>query len=253
MNSAGLNKTIIITGASQGIGAATAILAAARGYSVCINYLGSEAAATQVLATIEEKGGTGVTVAADVGDEQQVKRLFDEAEENLGPVCALVNNAGILETQSDFLHIDVQRFERILRTNLIGAFLCAREAVRRMSTENGGKGGGIVNISSVAARTGAPHEYIDYAASKGALDTMTVGLAREAAPLGIRVNTVRPGFIHTDMHAKGGEPNRVERLSAKIPLRRGGEAIEVASAVLWLLSEEAAYAVGTTIDVAGGV
>jgi len=253
MNSASLNKTIVITGASQGIGAATAKLAAARGYSVCINYLSSDKAAGQLLATIRENGGTGIAVAADIGDEQQVKRLFDEAEENLGPVCALVNNAGILETQTDFMHIDVQRFDRILRTNLIGAFLCAREAVHRMSTENGGGGGGIVNISSVAARTGAPHEYVDYAASKGALDTMTVGLAREAAPLGIRVNTVRPGFIHTDMHAKGGEPDRVQRLSTKIPLRRGGEVDEVATAILWLLSDEAAYAVGTTIDVAGGV
>jgi NAD(P)-dependent dehydrogenase (short-subunit alcohol dehydrogenase family) len=253
MNSAGLNKTIIITGASQGIGAATALLAAEQGYSVCINYHSNENAARQVLASIEENGGSGIAVAADVGNEQQVKHLFDEAEESLGPVCALVNNAGILERQTDFMHIDVQRFERILQTNLIGPFLCSREAVRRMSTENGGQGGGIVNISSVAALTGAPHEYIDYAASKGALDTMTVGLAREAAPLGIRVNSVRPGFIHTEMHAKGGEPNRVERLSAKIPLRRGGEAAEVASAVLWLLSEEAAYAVGATIDVAGGV
>jgi NAD(P)-dependent dehydrogenase (short-subunit alcohol dehydrogenase family) len=253
MNSASLNKTIIITGASQGIGAATAILAALQGYSVCINYLSNEKAARQVLATIEKNGGRGITLAANVADEQQVKRMFDRAEENLGPVRALVNNAGILETQTDFIQIDVQRFERILQTNLIGPFLCAREAVRRMSTENGGQGGGIVNISSVAARTGAPHEYVDYAASKGALDTMTVGLAREAAPLGIRVNSVRPGFIHTAMHAKGGEPNRVERLSTKIPLRRGGEVDEVASAVLWLLSEKAAYAVGATIDVAGGV
>lgn len=253
MTPAGPHKTILITGASQGIGAATAVLAAARGYDVCINYLGNETAAKQVLATIEERGGSGITISADVRDEQQVQRLFDETTEKLGPVDALVNNAGIVGKQTDFLGIDVQRFEKILQTNLIGAFLCAKEAVRRMSTEAGGKGGGIVNVSSVAARTGSPHEYVDYAASKGALDTMTVGLAREAAPLGIRVNSVRPGFIHTDMHAKGGEPNRVQRLSAKIPLRRGGEADEVATAILWLLSDEAAYAAGTTIDVAGGV
>ncbi len=237
---------MIVTGASQGIGAAIAVVAAAEGYSVCVNFLRNEKLANQVVAGIVEGGGTGIAVAGDVGDESQVAELFDAAERKLGPIRALVNNAGILETQANFLDIDVQRFERILKTNLIGAFLCAKEAVRRMSTANGGNGGAIVNISSVAARTGAPHEYIDYAVSKGALDTMTVGLAGEAAPLGVRVNSVRPGFIHTDMHANGGEPNRVERLSAKIPLRRGGEPEDVARAVLWLLSDDAAYAVGCT-------
>jgi NAD(P)-dependent dehydrogenase (short-subunit alcohol dehydrogenase family) len=245
--------TIVVTGASQGIGAAIALLAAAEGYSVCLNYLRNDAAAKQVLASIMESGGTGIVVAADVGIESHVKNLFDTAENELGPVRALVNNAGILEKQADFLHISLQRFARILQTNLTGAFLCAKEALHRMSTANGGGGGAIVNISSVAARTGAPFEYVDYAASKGGLDSLTTGLAREAAPLGVRVNSVRPGFIHTGMHAKGGEANRVERLCKSIPLRRGGEPEEVARAVLWLLSDKASYAVGTTIDVSGGV
>ena len=245
--------TIIITGASQGIGAAIAVLAAVEGYSVCINYRSNVELADIVLRAVTERGAEAISIAADVGDEASVVDLFDTAERELGPVCALVNNAALLEQQTDFLGIELSRLERVLRTNLIGAFLCSREAVRRMSTANGGNGGCIVNISSVAARTGAPHEYIDYAASKGGLDTLTVGLAREVAPQGIRVNSVRPGFIHTDMHARGGEPDRLARLSPGIPLRRGGEPEEVARAVIWLLSDDAAYAVGTTIDVAGGV
>jgi NAD(P)-dependent dehydrogenase (short-subunit alcohol dehydrogenase family) len=245
--------TIIVTGSGQGIGAATALLAAGEGYSVCVNYLNNEKSANKVLESITATGANAISVAADVADESAVIALFDTAERELGPIRALVNNAAILETQTDFVNIDRDRFERVLRTNLVGAFLCLREAVRRMSTANGGNGGGIVNVSSLAARTGAPHEYVDYAASKGALDSMTTGLAQEAAPLGIRVNTVRPGFIHTDMHARGGEPDRVNRLSAVIPLRRGGQPEEVARAILWLLSDEAEYAVGTTIDVAGGV
>lgn len=247
------SRTIIITGASQGIGAATAIMAAARGYQVCINYRQNRRAAEQVLEKISAGGGRGMIFAADVGNEAEVVSMFDATEKEFGAVDALVNNAGIVQPQTDFLQISVARFEKILRTNLIGAFLCAREALRRMSTEAGGNGGAIVNISSVAARTGSPFEYVDYAASKGGLDSLTAGLAREAAPLGVRVNTVRPGFVHTDMHAKGGEANRVERLSAKIPLRRGGAPEEVARAVLWLISDEAAYAVGSTIDVSGGV
>lgn len=245
--------TIIVTGASQGIGASVARLAGAQGYAVCVNYLQNGELANEVLADVKSTGAAAIAVPGDVGDSADVIRIFDVAEKELGPVRALVNNAGIVGRQTDFLHIDVDRFRQILETNLIGAFLMCQEALRRMSIRNGGQGGGIVNISSVAARTGSAHEYVDYAASKGALDSMTAGLAREAAPLGVRVNTVRPGFIHTGMHAKGGEPDRVHRLSAQIPLRRGGEPDEVALATLWLLSDEAAYAVGTTIDVSGGV
>lgn len=245
--------TIVVTGASQGIGAAIARQAAGLGYSVCLNYLHNTREAQDVLDEIRADGGRGVLVRADVGDEAAVEYLFNTAEEKFGPINALVNNAATLSRQASFLDIDLPRFERILRTNLVGAFLCCKEAVRRMSLENGGRGGGIVNISSVAARTGSPHEYIDYAASKGGLETMTSGLAREVAPLGIRVNLVRPGFIHTRMHEKGGEPDRVDRLASVIPLQRGGEPDEVARAVLWLLSDAASYAVGTAIDVSGGV
>lgn len=245
--------TIIITGASRGIGAATALMAADAGYGVCVNYRRNRKAADSVVRQIIDKDGRAIAVAADVSMEDDVRKLFDTAEEQLGSMTALVNNAAILETQTDFAGIDAARLERILKVNVVGCFLCAQEAVRRMSLANGGKGGGIVNVSSVAARTGAPHEYVDYAMSKGALDSMTAGLAREVAPLGIRVNTVRPGFIYTDVHADGGEPARVDRLSSGIPLQRGGEPEEVARAIIWLLSDEAAYAVGSVIDVTGGI
>jgi NAD(P)-dependent dehydrogenase (short-subunit alcohol dehydrogenase family) len=245
--------TIIITGASRGIGAATALQAADAGFAVCVNYRQDGDAAASVVSRIRNDGHQAIAVAADVSDEADVRKLFDTAEDELGPLVALVNNAAILETQTDFAGIDMARLERILQVNVVGCFLCAREAVKRMSMANGGRGGGIVNVSSVAARTGAPHEYIDYAMSKGALASMTAGLAREAPPVGIRVNAVRPGFIHTDMHADGGEPGRVERLKSGIPLKRGGEPEEVARAIIWLLSDEAGYAVGTVIDVTGGV
>lgn len=245
--------TIIITGAGRGIGAATARQAAEAGYQVCVNYRADKSAADNVVAGIVAGGGVAFSFAADVADESAVRGMFDAAEETLGPVTALVNNAGILERQSSFTDIDVTRLERVLSTNVIGVFNCMREAVRRMSTTHGGTGGAIVNVSSVAARTGAPFEYVDYAASKGALDSLTAGVAREVAPQGIRVNLVRPGFINTDMHAAGGEPDRVERLAPGIPLRRGGEPEEVARAIMWLLSESAGYAVGTTLDVTGGV
>jgi len=247
------SRTILITGASRGIGAATALQAGLQGYRVVVNYLRNGAAAKRVVAQIEAAGGEAVAIAADVGDAVAVRVMFDEAEQVFGPVYALVNNAGILERQASFTDIDAERFARILRTNVIGAFNCAQEALRRMSTANGGNGGAIVNVSSVAARTGSPFEYVDYAASKGALDTMTAGLAREAAPLGVRVNLVRPGFIHTEMHADGGEPARVDRLVPRIPLRRGGQPDEVARAILWLLSDAANYAVGATVDVTGGI
>lgn len=245
--------TIIITGAGRGIGAATALMAGDAGYDVCVNYRQNRVAAEVVVEQIESNDGRAIAVAADVSNERDVRMLFSSAEEQFGPVSALVNNAAILETQTNFSGIDMARLERILKINVVGCFLCAQEAVKRMSPANGGSGGGIVNVSSVAARTGAPNEYIDYAMSKGALDSMTAGLAREVAPLGIRVNTVRPGFIYTDMHADGGEPGRVDRLSRGIPLQRGGEPEEVARTVLWLLSDDAGYAVGSIIDVTGGV
>lgn len=245
--------TIIITGASRGIGAATALQAADAGFDVCVNYRQDVGAAELIVSGIRDSGRKASAVAADVGNEEDVGKLFDTAEQQLGRVTALVNNAAILETQSDFCGIDTARVQRILQVNVVGCFLCAREAVKRMSLANGGSGGGIVNVSSVAARTGAPHEYVDYAMSKGALDSMTRGLAREAAPLGIRVNAVRPGFIYTGMHADGGEPGRVDRLKDQIPLKRGGEPEEVARAIVWLLSDEAGYAVGSFVDVTGGV
>jgi len=245
--------TIIITGASRGIGAATALMAAEEGYSVCVNYRHNRDAAETVVKTIADLGGRAIAIAANVADENEVAAMFDKAADELGRIGALVNNAGILEAQCSFSDITVDRLRRILETNVVGAFVCAQEAVRRMSRSNGGEGGGIVNVSSVAARSGAPHEYIDYAASKGALDSMTAGLAREVAPEGIRVNLVRPGFIYTDMHSDGGEPGRVDRLASGIPLKRGGEPEDVARAILWLLSDKAAYAVGTSLDVTGGV
>jgi len=247
------NNLVIITGASRGIGAATAMLTAQAGYAVCVNYLNNATAAKEVVEQITDNEGKAIAVAADVKKPDEVRRMFDRAQTEYGGICGVVNNAGILETQANFIDIDLQRLQRILDTNVIGVFNCMQEAIRRMSVSRGGRGGSIVNVSSVAARTGAPHEYIDYAASKGALDTMTAGVAREVAADGIRVNTVRPGFIYTDLHADGGEPGRVDRLIDRIPLRRGGNAEDVAKAIIWLLSDQASYAVGTCIDVTGGV
>ena len=246
------NQIALITGGSRGIGAAAAHLAASRGYSVCVNYRKNAAAAEQVVAAIQERGGTAIAVAADVSVEDDVVRLFETCDRNLGPVTALVNNAGILETQMRVDAMKADRLHRVLATNVIGAFLCAREAVIRMSPKHGGDGGAIVNVSSVAARLGAPGEYVDYAASKGAIDTLTRGLAQEVAEEGIRVNAVRAGYIHTEMHASGGEPNRVERVKESVPMRRGGASEEVAQAILWLLSDEASFVTGSFIDVAGG-
>lgn len=245
-------KVVLITGASRGIGAATARLAASRGYDVCVNYRRDAAAAEEVRRDIEAAGRRAIAVAADVGAEADVVRLFETCDRELGPVTALVNNAGVLETQMRLDAMDAARWHRVLTTNVIGAFLCAREAVRRMSTRHGGAGGAIVNVSSGASRLGSPDEYIDYAASKGALDTLTIGLSREVAEEGIRVNAVRPGHIYTEMHASGGEPNRVDRVKAIVPMKRGGTAEEVAGAILWLLSDEASYTTGAFIDVAGG-
>jgi NAD(P)-dependent dehydrogenase (short-subunit alcohol dehydrogenase family) len=246
------DRILLVTGGSRGIGAATARLAAARGYAICLNYRARRDAADAVVADIVAAGGRAVAVAADVAAEADVVRLFAACDRELGPITALVNNAGVLETQMRVEAMDAARLTRILATNVVGSFLCAREAVRRMSTARGGRGGSIVNLSSGAARLGAPGEYVDYAASKGAIDTFTIGLAQEVAQEGIRVNAVRAGFIYTEMHASGGEPNRVDRVKAFVPLRRGGRPEEVARAVLWLLSDEAGYTTGSFIDVTGG-
>lgn len=247
-----MERVAIITGAGRGIGAATALLAARRGYAVCVNYLRNEAAARGIVEAITGAGGRAIAVAADVAKEAEVVRLFGTVDWELGTVTALVNNAGILERQIRMEAMDAERIRRVFDTNVVGSFLCAREAVRRMSTNRGGKGGAIVNVSSGAARLGSPDEYIDYAASKGAVDTMTIGLSREVASEGIRVNAVRPGLVITDIHAAGGEPGRVERMKSSVPLGRGGMPEEVAAAILWLLSDEASFVTGAFIDVSGG-
>jgi NAD(P)-dependent dehydrogenase (short-subunit alcohol dehydrogenase family) len=247
-----IGKVILITGAGRGIGAATARLAATRGYTVGVNYRSNEEAAEATVAEIRAAGGHAQAVRADVSSEPEIVRMFETIDRELGPLAALVNNAGILERQARLEETDGARLARILATNVTGSFLCAREAVRRMSIRHGGSGGSIVNVSSRAAVLGAPGEYIDYAASKGAIDTLTIGLSKEVAEEGIRVNAVRPGFIYTEMHASGGEPNRVDRVKAFVPMKRGGHAEEVANAILWLLSDEASYATGTFIDLAGG-
>jgi NAD(P)-dependent dehydrogenase (short-subunit alcohol dehydrogenase family) len=247
-----MERVMLVTGAGRGIGAATARLAAARGYAVGVNYLRNRAAAEALVAEIAAAGGRALALQADVSVEGEVARMFDAAQRSLGPVAALVNNAGILERQMRLEDMTLERFERVLAANVTGTFLCAREAVRRMSTRRGGAGGAIVNLSSMAARLGAPGEYVDYAAAKGAIDALTVGLAKEVARDGIRVNAVRPGLIYTEIHASGGEPGRVERLKDAVPLGRGGQPEEVARAILWLASDEASYVTGSFVDVSGG-
>ncbi|HEY1187800.1 MAG TPA: SDR family oxidoreductase [Gemmata sp.] len=247
-----MSKVVIVTGGSRGIGAAACRLAAARGYAVCVNYWRNEGAARAVVTDCCRAGAKALAVQADVAVEADVVRLFETVDRELGRVTALVNNAGILEKQMRVEDMGSGRLARVLAVNVTGSFMCAREAVRRMSTKRGGPGGSIVNVSSVAARVGAPGEYVDYAAAKGAVDALTLGLSKEVAEEGIRVNAVRPGFIYTDIHASGGEPGRVDRVRAFVPMKRGGQPEEVAAAILWLLSDEASYATGTFIDLAGG-
>ena len=247
-----MRPIVLVTGGSRGIGAATVVLAAERGYDVAVNYKEDRTAAEQVANDAERRGGRAIVVQGDVSVEADVCRMFAEVDSRLGVLAALVNNAGILDRQTRVEEMSAARLGRIFATNITGAFLCAREAVRRMSTARGGRGGAIVNVSSGASRLGSPGEYVDYAASKGAIDTMTIGLSREVALEGIRVNAVRPGFIYTGIHATGGEPNRVDRVKEFVPMKRGGHADEVARAILWLLSDDASYSTGTFIDVTGG-
>ncbi|MGA2714434.1 MAG: SDR family oxidoreductase [Bryobacteraceae bacterium] len=243
---------IIVTGGGRGIGAATAKLAAARGYAVCLNYLQGREPAEEVVRCVATRGGQAIAIQADISSEADVVSLFRQVDSRLGRVSALVNNAATLERQARLDSMEASRIERILAVNVVGSMVCAREAVKRMSTRHGGPGGAIVNVSSGAAKYGSPGEYVDYAASKGAIETFTAGLAREVAEEGIRVNAVRPGFIYTGLHAKGGEPERVERVKTLVPMQRGGQPEEVANAILWLLSQEASYVTGTIIDVSGG-
>ena len=240
---------MLITGGGRGIGAATARLAAARGYAVCVNYLKDRDAAE---ALVKEIGHGAIAVPGDVSVEADVLRLFETADAKLGRLTVLVNNAGIVATKSRVDMIGAARLQRMMAVNVVGAFLCAREAIKRMSKKHGGPGGAIVNVSSGAARLGSPGEWVDYAASKGAIDTMTLGLSKELADDGIRVNCVRPGFVNTGIHAGAGEPNRIDRLRDSIPMKRGGEPEEVARAIVWLASDEASYSTGALLDVTGG-
>ena len=242
----------LVTGASRGIGRATALELAREGYGVAVNYHHNVDAATEVVNTIVAAGGRAFAVQADISDEAQVLAMFARIDEEKEPLTALVNNAGILFTQSTLENLTAERINRVLATNVTGYFLCCREAVKRMSHRHGGMGGAIVNVSSAAARLGAPGEYVDYAASKGAVDTLTTGLSLEVAAQGIRVNGVRPGFIYTEMHADGGEPGRVDRVKSVLPMQRGGQPEEVAQAIVWLLSEKASYVTGSFIEMAGG-
>lgn len=245
-------KTILITGGSRGIGRATAILAGARGWSVGVNYVGNAGAAAETVAAVEAAGGRALAIRGDIAVEADVLALFDATQEALGPLDGLVNNAGIVAPGLPLAEMSAARLRRVFDTNIFGAYLCAREAARRLSRSRGGNGGAIVNLSSAAARLGAPHEYVDYAGSKGAIDTLTLGLAKELGPAGVRVNAVRPGLIATEIHASGGKPDRAAVMGATTPLGREGTAEEVGEAIVWLLSDAASYVTGALLDVAAG-
>lgn len=247
-----MGQVLLVTGGSRGIGAATAVLAARQGFSVAVNYRADAAAADDVLRQIRAAGGAGIAIQADVAREDQVVAMFERIDAELGRVTALVNNAGVVDVAARVDEMDAARLRRMFEVNVIGAFLCAREAVRRMSTRRGGAGGAIVNVSSAAARLGAPGEYVDYAAAKGAIDTFTIGLAKEVAAEGIRVNAVRPGLIDTGLHASRGAPDRVRQMAHLIPMQRGGAAQEVAEAIVWLLSPGASYTTMSFLEVSGG-
>lgn len=247
-----MEKIALITGASRGIGAATARLAAKHGWAVVVNYLANEAAAQAVVDAIRADGGTAIAVQGDVASEADILAMFQAVDTQLGRISALVNNAGVVEVTARVDAMSTERLRRMFDTNVIGSIVCAREAVRRMSTRHGGSGGAIVNVSSAASRLGSVHQYVDYAAAKGAIDTFTIGLAREVAAEGIRVNAVRPGLIETDIHASGGLPDRVRDLSHQVPMQRGGTADEVAEAIVWLMSPAASYTTATLMDVSGG-
>ncbi|MFM7001794.1 MAG: SDR family oxidoreductase [Limnohabitans sp.] len=247
-----MNKVLLVTGSSRGIGAATALLAARQGWSVAVNYTANSLAADEVVRQIRAAGGQAMSVQADVADEAQVLRMFAHIDAKMGRLSGLVNNAGVVDVTARVDEMSVARWKRMFDINVIGSLICAREAVRRMSTKHGGEGGSIVNVSSAAARLGAPGQYVDYAAAKGAIDAFTIGLAKEVGAEGIRVNAVRPGLIETEIHASGGLPNRVKDLQHLVPAQRGGTAEEVAQAIVWLLSDQASYTTMSFLDVSGG-
>lgn len=247
-----MNRVMLVTGGSRGIGAATCVMAAADGYDVAVNYASNESAANEIVAACSADGVRAIAVRADVADESAVVDMFDHVEAELGPISVLINNAGILHQQMRFDEMSVDRWREVFDVNVIGAFICAREASRRMSTRHGGRGGAIVNVSSAASYLGSPGEYVDYAASKAAIDTLTIGLGKELADEGVRVNAVRPGVVYTDIHASGGEPDRVDRVASGVPMQRGGQPDEVAATILWLAGDASSYITATTVNCSGG-